>query len=70
MPRRARRSTLGFDLIDDGITSFGLQGDDFVDRYAVITYTVTNQQGEDVTDQLQSLEPARIYRADVDARRQ
>ena len=48
---------LGFDLIDDGITSFGLQGDDFLNRYAVITYTVTNQQGEDVTGQLQSLEP-------------
>ena len=48
---------LGFDLIDDGITSFGLQGDDFLNSYAVITYTVTNQQGEDVTGQLQSLEP-------------
>ncbi len=48
---------LGFDLIDDGITSFGLQGDDYLNRYAAITYTVTNQQGEDVTGQLQSLEP-------------
>ena len=48
---------LGFDLIDDGVTSFGLQGDDFVTSNADITYTVTNQQGEDVTEQLQSLEP-------------